>query len=172
MSLPRLDRIDRFGQCCCCTRHLLIDRVIDGKVQKVWAPEYGDVTFLLNDGSKMQVTICKICQNTYDFKEPSTHKDIMDAVMKGWELETKKLTTEGGDTPEGNFIRWSKENGEKYLSLMSKKNIHCHIDSISKEALVERSKELGKEFHAKIIADRSIKNSEEVQVLEVPNVIS
>lgn len=154
MSLPRLDRIDRFGHCCVCTRNLLTKCVVDGKSIDMFVPEYGDVIFLLNDGSKMQVTICKICQNSYDLNDPSVQKDVMDACMKGWELETKKLISDGGETPEGNFIRWSEEYGKNYLNHMSKKHIDCNINSMDKNLLVEKSKKLSKEFQEQIIRDR------------------
>ena len=164
MSLPRLDRIDRFGHCCVCTRYLITQRIVDGKSVEMFVPEYGNVEFLLNDGSKMGVTICKICQNSYDLNDPDVHKEIMDAVFKGWELETKKLTTEGGETPDGNFIRWSKENGEKYLCFMKKKNIDCKTDTLSKDKLIERSQSLGKDFQNDLIEERnSLKEATSIQ---------
>ncbi len=158
--MNRLDKIDRFGHCCLCARNLLTKKVIDGKVQDIWVPEYGEAIFLLNDGSKMQVTICKICQNTHELTDPAVHKDIMDAVMKGWELETKKLTTEGGETPEGNFIRWSKENGEKYLKHMAKKAIDIHVGSIDERILQERSKENFRIFKSKLDEDKKLEVSD------------
>ncbi len=154
MTLPRLDRIDRFGHCCICTRNLITQKVVDGKVQEVFVPEYGDAMFLLNDGSKMQVTICKICQNTHELSDPDVQTAIMDACYKGWQLETAKLTTEGGNTPDGNFIRWSKDNGEKYLAFMKKKAIDIHVGSIDPQVLADRSKKLSEEFNDSLRKDR------------------
>lgn len=150
MTLPRLDRIDRFGHCCVCARYLLTKRMVDGKVIEMFVPEYGDIIFLLNDGSKMQVTICKICQNSYNFSDPDVHKEIMDACMKGWELETKKLIEEGGTTPEGNSIKWSGEYGKKYLDFMRKKYIDCNTNDFDKNILTDRSHKLGKQFYENI----------------------
>ena len=126
-DLPRLDRIDKFGHCNICAKNLLTQRVVDGKVQDMFVPEYGDASFLLNDGSRMQVTICKDCQRNNELTDPKVQKDIMDACMKGWELETKKLTIDGATDNNGNYIRWSKEFGEKYLDHMKLKDIDIHI---------------------------------------------
>lgn len=167
MTLPRLDKIDRFGHCCICTKNLLTQRVVDGKVQDMFVPDYGESTFLLNDGSKMQVTICKTCQRDNELTNPDVQRDIMDAVQKGWQLEVGKLSTEGTTLPNGNYIRWGKDYSEKFLNFMSKKDIDIHVGDIDNNILMERSKKLSGEFRAMLENDKVIKDSEEVTILEV-----
>lgn len=138
MSLPRLDRIDRYGHCCVCCRNLITQRVVDGKVIEMFTPEHGHTDFLLDNGSIMKVCMCSICKNTYDLKDPEIHKEIMAAVMKGWELETDVMVA------DKNLPEWTEQSQKVYLDRMGKLNIDCHSDSLSEIAVQDRAKELTK----------------------------
>lgn len=142
------DNIDRFGHCCKCHRNMIVKRVVDGKVIEMFAPEHDHTDFLLNNGSIMKVCMCKICKNSYDLNDPQVQSDIMEAVMKGWELETEKLI-EDESKPD-----WTEERGKEYLSKMEKLNIDCHADNLTHSVVRSRSMELGQEFNTKILEEK------------------
>lgn len=118
------DDIDKFGHCVLCHQNLLTKRVVDGKVIDMFLPTYDQTTFLLNTGSQMQVTICKICKHSNDLSDPMVHDNIMEAVMKGWELETNMLVADDKQ------IDWTKEKGDEYLSKMSELTINCNSENL------------------------------------------
>lgn len=75
---------DLFGHCSCCHNNMLIEQVVGGKVIKRFTADYAEVEYLLNDGSKMRVSVCKPCQ------EKGIHLDlnrVMTSVVKGWQHE-------------------------------------------------------------------------------------
>lgn len=130
------DRIDKFGHCCCCGKNLLTKRVVDGKVVEMFLPFYDETVFLLDNGSQMQITICKHCKATTDLSDRKIHQDIMDACMKGWELETKMLVA------DEKHPDWTEEKGKEYLDTMSKLSIHCNSESLDKYAIQNKIVEL------------------------------
>ena len=98
---------DKYGHCCLCHKNMIIEQVIDGKVQIRFTPDKDETQYLLNDGSKMRVSICKSC------KKGLTDKDftgIMASVMRGWEEEVKTL-------------KWTKKKKRDYLNRYSKLKI-------------------------------------------------
>lgn len=136
MSLSKTERIDRFGHCCYCSAYLLTKRVVDGKVVDMFTPQYDQTTFLLDNGSQMQITICKKCKSSVDLKCPEVHTEIMEAVMKGWELENKALVADE-TKPD-----WTAEVGDKYLSDMGKLCIDCNCETMEHYKKQERAIEL------------------------------
>ncbi len=136
MSISRLERIDRYGHCVFCTKNMIVKRVVDGKVISMFTPDHGHTEFLLDTGSRMRVCICKKCKAKVDFSDPVIQKMIMDAVQRGWELETKTLIADDSK-PE-----WTEEFGKKYLETMSKLNIDCHSENLDKPALDARIKQI------------------------------
>lgn len=130
------DNIDKFGHCVVCHKNLLTKRVVDGKVIDMFLPFYDDTMFLLDNGSQMQVTICKHCKADKDLSDPKVHRDIMDAVMKGWELETKMLVADEKQP------QWTEEHGKNYLETMGKLNIHCNSEKLDRYLLQQKVVEL------------------------------
>ncbi len=130
------DKIDRFGHCVCCGDNLLTKRVVDGKVVDMFLPTYDETMFLLSNGSQMQVTICKKCKFSIDFTENEVKRNIMAAVQKGWELESNLMVADESK-PE-----WTKEVGDKYLDTMSKLDIDCRSENLSKHIIQAKSIEL------------------------------
>lgn len=128
------DNIDRFGHCVSCHKNLLTKRVVDGKIVDMFMPIYSDTTFLLSDGSQMQVTICKPCKESIDLNCPNKHEDIMEACVKGWKLETEICKEES----------WSMEDRNKYLEKVSSLNIDCNSENLDKYVIQNRSIELMK----------------------------
>lgn len=130
------DNIDKFGHCCVCHKNLLTKRVVDGKVVEMFTPFYDETVFLLDSGSQMQITICKTCKSSTDLNDRKIHKDIMDACMKGWELETKMLVA------DDKLPDWTEEKGKEYLDTMRKLNIHCNSEKLDKYVLQQKVIEL------------------------------
>lgn len=155
--MSNTDDIDKFGHCVICHKNLITKRVVDGKVEDMFLPEYGHTFFLLEDGSQMQVTMCKPCQSQNELTDPEVHKNVMDAVIKGWTLEQKFNSNQN----------ISKNDASNYLNKFSRDSIDIHVGSIDKNILIERSQILSKEFNAKLTESRIIKDSIEVTVLGV-----
>lgn len=130
------DRIDRFGHCCCCGKNLLTKRVVDGKVVDMFTPFYDETIFLLENGSQMQITICKTCKSTTDLNSPKVQNNIMDACIKGWELETKMLVA------DEKYPDWTEEKGKEYINTMKKLNINCNSENLDKYTLQNKVIEL------------------------------
>lgn len=145
------DNIDKFGHCCLCTKNLITKRVVDGKVIDMFLPIHDHTDFLLDNGSIMKVCICKPCKESIDLSSVEVHSNIMDAVNKGWELESKMLVE------DETHPMWTKEYGEKYLHEMAQLSISYHADNLDKNVLAERSKELSEGFR-----EARKMNSEEV----------
>src|SRR4051812_32069688 len=116
------DNIDRFGHCVVCHRCLITKRVVDGKVIEMFTPDHGHTEFLLNNGSRMQVCICRGCKENIDLSKPAIQEMVMAAVQKGWELETKILVA------DEKLPDWTEEFGKKYLEKMSELEIDCHSE--------------------------------------------
>ena len=84
---------DKFGHCVFCHKCMIIEEIIDGKMQTRFIPEYNEEQVLLDDGSKMRVAMCINCKNNYTEKD---YNKIMQSVADGWEkeLEVSKWTDE------------------------------------------------------------------------------
>lgn len=134
------DNIDRFGHCSFCHKNLITKRVVDGKVIEMFLPEHDHTDFMLNNGSMMKVCMCKPCKESVDLSDSHIHSDIMEAVMKGWELETKLLVA------DEKIPDWTQEHADKYLDNMAKLDIDCHADSLANNVLQDKSKELSESF--------------------------
>lgn len=139
------DDIDKFGHCVVCHRNLIVRRVVDGKVQNTLAPEFGQTEFLMNNGSRLVVCMCRICQNTYDLSDKKIQEDIMAAVEKGWDLEHKLLVANGTITEE--VAKKEKENRKDF-------SLEMHSEGVT-DAQIEGRK--------KVIA-AMIKNDEEASI--------
>lgn len=133
--MSNTDDIDKFGHCIICHKNLLTKRVVDGKVVDMFLPIYSDTMFLLSNGSQMKVTICKPCKESTDLNDSKIRKNIMEAIMKGWELETKLKVEE----KDANF---TEENRKKYLDYMDKITIDQHSEYLDKYVIQTRQMEL------------------------------
>lgn len=143
------DDIDKFGHCVVCHQNLLTKRVVDGKVVDMFLPTYDETMFLLDNGSQMQVTICKTCKETTDLFDPTVHDNIMQAIQKGWELETKLLVDNN---------TWTKEHGDNYLNTMSELSIDCNSENLDKYAIQTRQMELLKAVIEPVIVNSEVAN--------------
>lgn len=126
MSLPTGITFDKYGHCVVCHSNMLIEEVIDGKLQKRFTPDYSETEYLLNDGSRMRVAICLAC------KDKITDKDsegIMNCVIRGWENEV------------ADFKHWSDERKKNYLDKFSKKKIVCRSEHVPDDVLDNKLKD-------------------------------
>lgn len=105
---------DEYGHCCLCHRNMLIEQVIDGKIQKRFTPEYTEKSYKLDDGSLMRVALCLQCTSNITEED---NKKIMDCVVKGWDRETDKLV----ESPL--FPEWTPDKKKQHMDVYSKRNI-------------------------------------------------
>lgn len=131
--MSNTDNIDRFGHCCVCHRNMMTKRVVDNKVIDMFLPEHDHTDFLLNNASIMKVCMCKNCKLKVNLDSETVHGYIMEACLKGWELETKILVEDK---------QWTQEQANNYLINMGKLNIHCHAEHLDKSNLQNKQKEL------------------------------
>ena len=99
---------DKFGHCIKCHRNLIVEQIIDQKPTKRFLPDYSEKEYVLDDGSRMRVAVCKQC------KETLTDKDtpyIMKTVIAGWKKELETLH------------HWTEEKKEKYMDKYGKLKI-------------------------------------------------
>ena len=81
---------------------MLIEQVIDGKIQKRFTPEYTEKAYKLDDGTVMRVALCVQCANS-NLKLSK----VMNCVIKGWDRETNKLVE------SSLFPEWTPEKKKK-----------------------------------------------------------
>ena len=114
--------IDQFGHCIKCGKNLITQKVYnapEGLVSKtVFVPDYGQIQFLLDDGSKMRVVMCLPCQAVYDEKD---NKNVMKSVIAGWQKEVRELK------------HWNKEKKEKHMKIYKKKKIKHKVKEFKYE---------------------------------------
>lgn len=127
-----IDNIDRFGHCAVCHRNMITEKVIDGRVQQVFKPEHGHAEFLLNNGSRMRVCMCLSCREKVNLDSEKVHGYIMDAVIKGWQLEVDALVADEKH-PE-----WTEERGREHMEKYSSLEIDCYSDGLATHLLEER----------------------------------
>ena len=82
---------DEYGYCVLCHRNLRYEQVINDKPMMRFSTDYDETEYLLDDGSKMRVAICKPCKNTLLTEHNSM---VMDSVKAGWAISRSDLVTE------------------------------------------------------------------------------
>ena len=115
---------DRYGHCVVCHKNMIYEQVIGQKVTKRFSVDYSETEYLLDDGSKMRVAICKPC------KEKLTEADapmIMECVKSGWVEEVKTLP-------------WAEHKKKAYLDRYSKREIVCLSQGIEPDILEKKHK--------------------------------
>lgn len=130
--------IDRFGHCVICHKPMIIEKVIDQRPQLRFIPEYDTMRFLLNTNSLMRVAVCKTCKPDVKDKD---HKQIMKAVINGWDLETKMLVK------DKNKPEWDEAKRKKYMDDFSTREIVCLADGKAKDILDKKLKEYKEKKH-------------------------
>src|SRR5574343_1394467 len=98
---------DKYGHCVCCHENMIYKQIIDGREEERASPRLDNAQFLLNDGSKMRVCICRNCLFMLDEND---YEGIMDCVYNGWEREV-------------NSFDWDDAKKEDYLNKLRSKSI-------------------------------------------------
>lgn len=119
---------DKHGHCCKCHKNMLTEQVIDGKLQRRFLPDYDEVEYILNTGSRMRVAVCRKCKADLG---PEDYEYMMDCVYKGWEHETNELVRIGF---KGRVGLWTEEFRNKHLAQQRKLKIVTRVDNISDNA--------------------------------------
>ena len=128
-----MNNIDRYGHCCLCHKNMIIERVVDQKVIQMFTPDKDETEYLLDDGSRMRVCICKDCKAGVDLNAVETKNNIMEAVINGWELETKGYVDEQ---------KWTPERQKSYMAIYSQKKLDIHSEGLSNYVIEDRKKRL------------------------------
>jgi hypothetical protein len=129
---------DKYGHCVVCHKNMIIKQIIDQKEKERFTSDYDETEYLLSDGSKMRVAICRNCK--FELKEGHSDK-IMKTVHRGWVEEVKGI--------EG----WDDKKRDAYLNKYSKLKIVCKSDNTPEDVLNDRLSE----FHKKEVAHVSDK---------------
>lgn len=87
-------------KCYLCNKSLLHEKVIEGKLQKIFHPERVQTEFYLNNGSRMPVSICSPCKENIDLNNPIIQNKIMNNIIDGWQVEQDLLLSQGRTTKE------------------------------------------------------------------------
>lgn len=111
---------DKYGHCIQCHTNLRTQQVVGGKVIDRLLPDYDETDFLLDDGSRMRVCMCKKCKPSYDEKD---NKKVMDKVFRGWEYEVKEIN------------KWSDEKKKDYLDRYKQRKIVCRSEGLPPDIL-------------------------------------
>ena len=114
---------DKYGHCCVCHKDMLIEQVIDGKVQKRFTPNYAETEYLLSDGSRMRVAVCEQCKARLSEKDDVK---IMECVKKGWIVELDNLK------------HWTEERKAKHLNRYLKLEIICPSENVPQDSLEKK----------------------------------
>ena len=112
---------DKYGYCVLCHRNLRYEQVINDKVMMRFSTDYEETEYLLNDGSKMRVAICKPCKEKLTEEH---HTQVMDCVKAGWVEEVKTLP-------------WSDKKKQDYIDIYSQKEIVCFSNGVPDDVLVK-----------------------------------
>ena len=119
---------DKYGHCCLCHKNMLIEQVIDGKVQKRFTPDYIENQYLLSDGSKMRVAMCVDCKVNLTDKQSN---EIMQCVIKGWQVQVNELD-------------WTDEKKKAHMDRYSQLEIVANAENVPQDILDVKIQEFQK----------------------------
>lgn len=117
---------DKYGHCVKCHRYLMVEKIIDQKIQLVNTPEYDEEEYLLDNGSRMRVATCKKCKAEITTDDES---DIMKCVIKGWKIESDYLP------------HWTDKQRKDYMDEYGKRKIVCKAKGKDNDHLEKALKE-------------------------------
>lgn len=118
---------DRHGHCVVCHEDMYYTQIIDNKPQQRLSPLYGEIEYLLDDGSKMRVAVCNDCKGELKNDEEETTR-IMDCVFKGWRHELDK------------YSHWDNDKKKKYLKEYSKRKIVMRSERLDDDIIQKKLK--------------------------------
>lgn len=89
-----------------------------------WKANKGEVLVVLDNGSKMRVTVCSSCESTF---KPEDCDKLMESVVGGWNKECEILVADESK-PE-----WDEKRRENYMKNYSELKVIDRIDTIWSE---------------------------------------
>jgi len=89
-----------------------------------WKANKGEVLVVLDNGSKMRVTVCSKCESTF---KPEQAGKLMESVRGGWQKECEMLVADDSK-PE-----WDEAKKSSHMKEYSKLAVVDRIDSIWSE---------------------------------------
>ena len=105
---------DKFGHCTKCHKNMFITEIIGGEPVERFTGQYAEQEYVLSDGTKMRVAICKECKA--DLTDDDSEY-IMECVIRGWDVATNDLV-KNKKRPT-----WTKEKKKAYMKKYSKLKI-------------------------------------------------
>ena len=90
---------DKFGHCIICSKNMVQEVAINGKIETRFTPDYAETEVRLNDGSRMRLCTCDQCKQNLTAEQIPA---IMSKVKKGWQMEVEKLD-------------WTQEKKQKHF---------------------------------------------------------
>lgn len=79
-------------KCVNCGKELMTEQYIDGAIRNRLTTDYDEVTYELNDGSKMRVAVCKKCQKA---KKKVDNETVLKNVKSAWKRELTRISDTG-----------------------------------------------------------------------------
>ena len=113
---------DVFGQCINCGVNMLIDQYVDGRIQRRFTADKTEVTYLLDDGSRMRISTCKKCKEELDGSADELTR-VMKAVILGWKHEVETYTD------------WDDDRKDKYINRYGQLKIVVRSDNKNDDVL-------------------------------------
>ena len=117
---------DKYGHCVKCHKWMIVDRLIEGKIESMFSPEYAETEYFMSDGSRMRVAMCKTCKAGLN-EDDSV--DVMDSVYRGWETEVNELK------------HWPEEKKVSHLKRYKELGIVCDSKDLAVDVLDRKLKE-------------------------------
>lgn len=116
---------DKYGHCAMCHKRLIKTAMTSDGPVEMFTSDHGEREFLLSDGSRMRVTMCKKCQK--EFTETDADK-LMTSIYKGWYIETQYIK------------KWDDDKRRDYLYGYLQKEIVCESGSLPNDVLETKLK--------------------------------
>ena len=132
---------DKFGHCVRCHKKMVVEQAVNTvhgfEMLRRLTPDYRETEYVLDDGSKMRVAICKDCLDTLKYDD-ETNQEVMDCVIAGWEVETDLLVADEKKKA------WTMERKKKYMDKYRKLKIIGNKGKESEAVLQKKLKKQGK----------------------------
>ena len=126
---------DKFGHCVLCHKNMLIKQIVDGKEIERLTADYTEAEYMLDDGSKMRVAMCKDCKSKLNEED---NIKIMKCVIRGWQEEVK------------NIKHWDEKRKSDYLDKYSSREIVCDSEDKHEDCLQKQLKAFKKDKEVKL----------------------
>lgn len=110
---------DKHGHCIMCSKNMVVEIAVNGKVEKRFTPDYQEMEVLLSNNSKMRICTCDQCKAKL---RPEDYPVIMQKVYNGWSKEVDGLN-------------WSNERKEKHLESYKDLEIVTNAEGVAKDVL-------------------------------------